>query len=281
MKCDFEKLQPIQRSLILVASDEKYTELTNEIDWMKLVWAASSPLGLLTYICSSFSAAESLLAVGVLDKKGLQNLLKKGEIPIPHISPSDAVIRFAFDHGHPQDGTAYIIHAINPSFYLLPSVANERLAQEKVAAFFRLVSSLGGKKMELVSAEILEKGTKAKIEVPLPKAAAQVGIDASFSTKGDVKRSVYSEFAQPQKAPNVPEDLMGWLEVDPMFRSLALTRMNGELVKTKASLTIESCLDFGTSAQAAIKEFKINAGGQYRKVAKSVWSFEIEFWPKR
>jgi len=282
MKLDFQDLRPIQRGVLLVASEKKYAELINEIDWKKIIWAIllpTTPWSLLPMLSSSV-VLESLTALGVSDKKSLRDLLKKGEIPIPHISPSEAVDRFSFDHGHPNDGTAYILHATNPYHYLLPSLANERLAQEKVAAFTRLVSSLGGKKMELISAEMLEKGAKGKAEVPLPQAAAQVGIEASFSTKGDVQRSVYSEFAQPTKQPAVPDDLVGWLNVDPMFKSLAATRIEGELIKTKASLVIESCLDFGASAQAAVKTFKINAGGQYHKVAKSVWSFEIEFWPK-
>jgi len=230
---------------------------------------------------SSSVAAATLIPMGISDKKSLLSLLKKGEIPIPHLSPSEAIDRFSFDHGHPNEGTAYILHATNPNYYLLPSVANERLAQEKVAAFTRLVSALGGKRMELISAEMLEKGGKGKAGVPLPQAAAQVGIEASFSERGDVKRSVYSEFAEATKNPAVPDELASWLDVDPMFKSLASTRIDGELIKTKASLVIESCLDFGASAQAAINTFNVNVGGQYRKVAKSVWSFEIEFWPKK
>jgi len=284
MKCDFNQIESVQRGIILVASEEKYSELTSEVDWKKLLWGTlitALPWGISISLLASSVTATSLAAIGITNKKSLRDFLKKGEIPIHHLSPSEAANRFGFDHGHPQNGTAYVLHATNPDYYLLPAIANERLAQEKVAAFFKLVSSLGAKKMELISAEVLEKNIKGKADVPLPEAAAQIGIDASFSAKGDVNRKVYAEFTQPSNLPSIPDDLKGWLNVDPVFKSLSTTRLEGTLIKTKASLTIESSVDFGAAAQTAIKSFKVDVGGKYHKVSKSVWSFDIEFWENK
>lgn len=282
MRCNFDLLAPAERGLILVASDEKYKELTSQVDWKRLSWLLLLPLGgVFTPFVASSLFGSALASLGVTNSaRGLRSLFRKGEIPIPHVAPADAASRFKFDHGHPQDGTAYVLHATRTDYYLVPASANERLAQEKVSAFLELASALGAKKLELVSADILEKNFKANVDVPLKEAAAQVGIEASFGANGKINRTVYSEFSEPKHTPHVPDEIRRWLDVDPMFRSLSTTRLDGELRKTKAALQIESALDFGASALVALNKLSVSVGGEYHKVARSVWSFEIEFWPK-
>lgn len=282
MKCDFDLLVPAERGLILVASEEKYKELTSQVDWKRLSWLLLLPLGgVFTPLVASSLSGPALASLGVTKAtRGLKTFFRKGEIPIPHLAPADAASRFKFDHGHPQDGTAYVQHATRTDYYLVPASANERLAQEKVSAFLELASALGAKKLELLSAEILEQHAKVKADVPLKEAAAQVGIEASFGASGGVNRMVYSEFGEPKQSPHVPDEISGWLDVDPMFRSLSNTRLDGELHKTKATLKIDSTLDYGASVLVSLSKFNVSVGGEYHKVARSVWSFEIEFWPK-
>ncbi|MCD4670966.1 MAG: hypothetical protein K8S14_11035 [Actinomycetia bacterium] len=285
MKRDFDSITPEQRNLILVASDEKYHELTSLIDFRKLLLLLLFPTAnlwvavLSPFLLSSFTAT-TLAGIGVTGKRGFRQLFRKGEIPIPHLSPSEATDRFGFDHGHPQDGMAYLLDATRSYYYLVPAIANERLAQEKVAAFLELSSALGSKKLELVSAELLEQTMKGKTDIPLKQVGAQIGIDASFGIKDELNRKVYSEFEKPSNAPYIPDKVVRWLDVDPMFRSMASTRLNGTLLRTRVSLNISSTIDIGAKALAAIKSFKVSVGGEYHKVVRSSWSFEIEFWPK-
>ena len=282
MKCDFNVLSPEERRIIIVASDEKYQELTDSVDYKKLSWLLLIPFGwgaVLTPLIGSSFLLPTISAVAGT-KTGFRKLFRIGEIPFPHLSPSEAIDRFSFDHGHPQNGMAYFVKATNSDYYLVPALANERLAQEKVATFLELSSALGAKKLELLSAELLDQRTSGKVDIPLKQAGAQVGIEATFGSQGQLNKKVYSEYGKPTKSLHIPENVVRWVEEDSMFRSLANDRLNGALLKRKVALQIESTIDVGVKVLASIKSFRVGVGGEYHRVARSSWSFEIEFWPK-
>lgn len=282
MRCDFNILSPEERRIIIVASDEKYQELTNSIDYEKFWWLLILQIGWGTVLSPLFASSFLLPTISSFasTKRGFRKFFRRGEIPFPHLSPSEAIDRFSFDHGHPQNGMAYFVKATNSDYYLVPALANERLAQDKVAAFLELSSALGAKKLELLSAELLDQKTSGKVDVPLKQAGAQVGIEATFGSQGQLNRKVYSEYGKPTKSLHIPENAVRWVEEDSMFRSLANDRLNGALLKRKVALRIESTIDVGVKALASIKSFRVGVGGEYHRVARSSWSFEIEFWPK-
>ncbi len=284
MKRDFNILSPDERRIIIVATDEKYKELCNSIDYKKLLWLLLLPFGgwggtvLNPLFASSF--LHSTISAAASTKKEFRNFFRRGEIPFPHLSPSEAIDRFSFDHGHLQNGMAYIVKATNPDYYLVPALVNERLAQDKVTAFLELSSALGAKQLELLSAELLDQEISSRADFPLKQAGAQIGIEATFGSQDQIKSRIYSEYGKPAAPPYIPENVVRWLEEDSMFRSLANDRLKGTLLKRKVTLRIESSIDVGAKALASIKSFKVGVGGEYHRVARSSWSFEIEFWPK-
>ena len=71
-----------------------------------------------------------------------------GEVPIPHLPEEEATSRFSFDIGQPLDGCAYVLNPCLENHYLQPALANERLVQEKLAAFIGINADLGAKRLE-------------------------------------------------------------------------------------------------------------------------------------
>ena len=296
MRTNFEDLRPEERRMILVASDEKYAELKNQTDWKKLLWVGLGPTGLLAsqlvlqlgpllgksaagsaYLATTWSS----LAQRVREDHIFDILFAKGEIPIPHLSPREAAERFKFDLGHPEDGAGYLLNPCANDYYYLTALANERLAQEKLAVFMEIASALGAKRIELTSGEFSAKKGEGKIDSPLPKAAGQIGLNASFSKDGKVQRQVVMEYDQPKKSPEVPQKHAAWLAMDPTLRAMSVSRLDGQATRVTVHLGFGSTIDVGAEAAAKIADRGVNVGGKYRQVAEATWSFDVEFWPKR
>lgn len=298
MKTDFDRLAPEERRILLVASDEKYRALTTELDKRTLLGL----LGLLAaggvtvlgagaasvFLSKALGAAYKglLRAPGDSQPRDLKSLvtgaLTKGEILLPHLSPQEAAQRFRFDFGDPEDGAAYLANPLARDEYLRPAVANERLAQEKLSAFVRLTAALGAKRIVLVSADSEHRKAGGKASVPLPDLAAQIGIHATFESDGSATRQVFMELDPPRAAPSIPEGLDPWLKADPVLRALAETRMTARPRLARAALSFGETIDFGADAMATLAKLAgrgVELGGTYRRVAKSTFSFEVEYYP--
>jgi hypothetical protein len=292
MKVDLDALQPEERRILLVASPQKYDELVARLDAKKLVALAALPvLGPLLGIFGSALRMSAYLAgtwtaVGRLarrqgedDRSFLQRLVTKGPVLIPHIDPSEARKRFRFEMGGPEDGAAYVLSPTAPDYYMLPAVANERLAQEKLAAFVQIAAALGARRIAIASAEVRAQTGRADARIPLAQAAAQLGIVARFDARGAVERQVLMEFDPPRVAPHLPSGFDAWLEAEPLLRTLVKTRLSGQPRSARVSLEFGDVLDVGVAATAELAGRGIRVGGPYRSVARSSWSFEIEYWP--
>src|SRR5262249_44800962 len=149
-------------------------------------------------------------------------------------------------------------------YYLLPAVANERLAQEKMAAFVQIASALGARRIAIASAEVRSRSGRTEARIPLAQAAAQIGIVARFDAKGAADRQILMEFDPPRKAPHVPRDVEPWLEAEPLLRGLVATRLNGRPRSARVTLEFGDILDVGLEATAELARRGIHVGGPYR-----------------
>lgn len=299
MKADFDRLAPAERRIILVASDDKYQALVNELDRRKLLGllplllsGGASVLGGGTagvYLLQTLRATYGALSRAP-DKEGrkpgvkglLSGAFRKGEIVLPHLSPAEAAQRFRFDPGDPEDGAAYLESPIERDHYLRPALANERLAQEKVSAFVRLAAALGAKRIVLDSASSDERSGRGKAALPLPQFALNIGVAAGFASDGSARREVFMEFDPPRRPPEVPADLEPWLRAEPVLRALAETRLHARPSLVRAALSFGDTLDFGADAMGALAKLSgrgVALGGVYRRVVKSTFRFEIEYHP--
>jgi hypothetical protein len=302
MKVDFDELAAEERRIILVASDAKYAEIVNRIDWRPVALAVGAPFAVLytagfgapilfsllfghtlaasAYFGGTVLAMDRLRKAKNKERPFLHRVFSKGEIPLPHLAPSDAQSRFRFDLGGPENGAVYIANPCLPGHYLLPALVNERLAQEKLAAFIQIASALGAKKVDLISGESFKTKSKSEGYIPLPKAAAQVGLHVDFGSSKTLDRQVVAEFGKPTKSPYMPEELQGWLDREPVLRGMVRTRLDGEPTRMSIHLPFGSMVDMGAGTTAKIANWGLQVGSTYRKVASSRWSFDVEFWPK-
>ena len=300
MKIDFDGLPPESRALILVASDDAYRALAAQIDPLKIAKLAAPlllPGGLIGAVFGPAASASAYLAstwatVAAARRLGgrqevevgeprsiIDRLIRRGDLPVPHLAPEEAARRFRFDPGGPRDGAAYVLNPFVRDHYLAPANANERLAQEKVSAFMRIGSALGARTIEILSADAVSRSGKGGADVPLPQRATQIGLHVSFDARGAVNRQVLMEFDAPRVAPHVPEDLRGFLDADPVLRALVTTRLEGRPRRARVSLQLGDAIDVDAGVTEGLARRGVHVGGKYRRVATSVWHFEIEYYP--
>ncbi len=284
MKVNFDDKRPEERRIILVASDEKYQEIIAQIDWVKIVKLlllgapiASSFFG--PAVARSLYLAATFQATLPQERSFFERMTTKGEVPFPHLSPREAVERFGFDHGHPADGEAYILNECVPNYYVAPALYNERMAQEKLAAFVQIVAALGAKRVELVSGRVLARKAAAEAGIPLEDVAIQIKLSAEFNKDHSVQRQVLVEFPEPDTEPYMPAQFEAWLKEDPMIRALVKDRLEHKTSFKKTEIHFQESMQIDGEFLAEFVDRKIKVGGSYRYFTSSVWGFEVQFWP--
>ena len=210
----------------------------------------------------------------------LDGLLDLGH-PVYLYEPADAVRLFQFDIGQaPRDGAIYVQHPMFPDSYISPDQYGQRLAREKDAAFRQLASALGAKELRLVSAELKESRGWFGGGASLKKAAAQVGIKASFSESGMVMKAVYSQLGRPNESPKVPTHLKCWVDMDADLRTMANQRIQNNLLHDSVAIEIQEAMGFGSSVAAKLAGQGISVAGSYERIYHSIWFYEVDYWPK-
>jgi hypothetical protein len=289
VKLDLDALAPEERRLILVATDDTYRRLTERIDWaavsklavFKLMSAATPAMSLLPFVSSVIG--DKLARNGYLSPtwvralEGLRSTkLRAGEIPLPHLAPGEAARRFKFDHGMPEDGSAYVLNPVRADHYVRPALINERLAQEKLRAFLRLCGSLGAEEVIVTSGETLHRD--GKLGATLPDAAGQLGLHATFRNAREVERGVVARFDPPSAPPSIPDDVCGFLAIDPIVEGMAQSRIEHRLREQACTLTFGESVDLGAEACATLEGKGIDVGGKYRSLQTSRWTFVVRFY---
>jgi hypothetical protein len=285
VKVDLDALAPEERRIILVASDDTYRRLTQQIDWKavaKMVAVRLMP-GLALVPIVSAVIGERLARNGYLLPtwtRPLSTPLRTGELPIPHVGPADAARRFRFDH-LPHDGAAYVLNPMRADHYVRPAEINERIAQEKLSAFLRLCAALGAEEVIVTSGETIDRDGGGRLSSPLPDAAGQIGLHATFRSASQVERGVVARFDAPKEQPHVPEDLRSFLAIDPIVEGMARSRLEHGLREQACTLTFNDAVDIGSEVCLALEGKGIDVGGRYRSLSASRWSFVVRFHERR
>lgn len=283
--------------LILVADKPKLLELVekSQIKVDKITWLAFTAL-LLKETTSLFAApvvaAAVVASVFKNSEKKQKSDFAKDEIlkkiqnelglssEIFCVDPKDAHQLKLNIGDKPTNGSFYIKHPLLDDIYIRPSDYESTLAREKEAAFRRLSSSLGAKRITLRDAQFFDKKGNISSDVKLPKTVCtNIGINAQFDQKGAIIREVYSEFGTPRKLPYIPEELSGWTRIDPDLRTMAHDRLEGHLLKHQVNLRFAESMSGGGKIAAEIANKGLDIGGSISKNVSSVWSFEVEYYP--
>lgn len=279
MKVDLDSLAPEERRIILVANDETYRRLTEKIDWAAVAKMLAVRLvpGLSLVPLISTLIGDRLARNGYLLPTWTRTLstpLRSGELPLPHLGPSEAARRFRFDH-LPHDGAAYVLNPVRADHYVAPALINERLAQEKLRAFLRLCASLGAEEVMVTSGETIDRAARAG--GTLPDAAGQIGLHAGFRSSREVERGVVARFDRSDAPPSIPDDVRPWLALDPIVEGMAQNRIEHRLREQSCTLTFNDVVDLGAEACLSLEGKGIDVGGRYRALRASRWSFTVMF----
>ncbi|MFN3428366.1 MAG: hypothetical protein ACK46X_00275 [Candidatus Sericytochromatia bacterium] len=207
--------------------------------------------------------------------------LATGQNKLQRLNPETAKSQLRFDIGHPLNGYVYVQNPCLENHYILPADANERLVKEKMGVFLKLAASLGAKKIELLSGQAIKKQGKGEVKVPLPDAAAQVGLSASFDGSETITRQVCFEWDEPHTPPFIPAGIEGWLNMDPILRNMVDSRLVHNLRNAQVSLKFEEVLSGCAEVTAKYGKLGFKVGGNYKEVYNSTWNYSIEYWPKR
>jgi hypothetical protein len=166
---------------------------------------------------------------------------------------------------------------VRADHYVRPALINERLAQEKLAAFLRLASSLGAAEVVVTSGEMIEREGGVSAPVPLAEAAGQLGLHVKI---GDaVERAIVARFDPPRSPPHAPPELAGWLAIDPVLEGLVHARLEGSLVEQAFSLSFRDVVDVGARACIELEGKGVDVGGRYHALRASRWAFQVRFHP--
>lgn len=316
MISEFEKIDPRDRKVILVATKEGLIKLASRADFMEttellpniindlpLLKLAKQGKNLLTKINREMYSEKTLShLMQVLGNQGKDLLFKtkreryleksidelKKEVdqglrlstPPVLISPSDAVRIFKFGVGQtPVDGSIYIQHPIITDAYIDPADFSRTVSKEKEAAFRQLASSLGAKSLVLTNATVRTKRGLLGTTVSLPEAASEIGIVLSLDKSGTFVRKVYSEYGLPRRGPWVPPDLKPWIEMDPDLRTMARDRIEGHLLKNTITLEFKEGIGIGGEIAAKLAGRGFSVSGSYEAICHTIWYFDVEYHP--
>ena len=204
------------------------------------------------------------------------------ELPVPiHYIPLDQSSHLQFDIGDlPTNGSFYVSHPFLENVFIRPAEFNKVLAKEKEAAFVRLAAALGAKTIHLNSVMINQTshffGSKIKPSI----VAQQIGIKATFDSKGEVIKDIYKQYHKPKREPYVPKELEKWVKLDPALRQLAQDRLDLNLASVKVNLQFKDTHTGGSEIAIALAGRKFEIGGQIQKIHDCTWQFFIEFFDK-
>lgn len=284
MKAIFD---PNKRIIILVATKPKLDQMTatSEIGAIinSVVDSQWSPTGLLGRLGRDLYRRS---AVKLLSKMPEEEVLSRFNtsmdlgVPAVCFEPSRAIGDFDFGVGHiPKDGDIYIQHPINKSFYISPSEFSRTICSEKEAAFLRLAATLGAKSIRLNSIQTNDTKGFFNSKFSAPEIAADLGFNATFDKNGSVMKEVVKEFNRPKfKDPFVPEDLKRWVEFDTDLRTMSSDRIEANASRCTVKLEYSQNLGLGGELSAKIADRGFNAGGNFKSMSKSIWSFDVEYY---
>lgn len=278
---------PENNIIILVSERERLEELTAKSEIGSIINTAidSQP---------SFMGLAGKVARNAyikIEKKALKNLSNQELIdrfnksielgfPVAWHTPLEAKNKFDFGVGHiPQDGSFYVQHPIKNKAYISPSEFSRSICAEKEAAFLRLAAALGAKSIQLTSIQTNDTRGIFSSKLKASEVAAEFGFKANFDRSGAVIKEIVKEFNRPSfSKPFVPDELKDWVDFDPDLRTMATDRIEANVARANIKLEFSQNLGLGGELSAKIADRGFSTCGKFKSVARSVWTFEVEYF---
>lgn len=240
--------------------------------------AISGGVNDLKELTSNFLKSEDLTLIQIEDKlQRLSDLLELRTsikyVPLKHVKKLNLSLGEIV-----TDGTFFIEHPFLHNAYIRPAEYDSVLAKEKSAAFKSLAGALGAKTIKLISFQSNEATGFFSSKVSPNVVAPEVGLNATFDDKGTITQSYFATFKEPLNPPRIPANLEKWVSFDPDLRCLAQDRLDNNLQNMTIALHFKKESHGASEIAACIINKGFNAGGKYKKVTESTWTFEVDFY---
>lgn len=205
-----------------------------------------------------------------------------------------------FPVGHPLPNSLYYAHPAKKGEYLPIENAEEELCNDKVRDFQRLVQCLGATdiKYRLVKGQSLSDkysgntNVKAGADYKVFKGNAEYNGQRSGSRDESMngQHEIVLHF-NPNKAPYIPDDIKGWLSVDPDWESLRKQRFEGNMLEYRVRISSRKTMAVSESrmdeVKVAFKSFiakaHLNFSQQmersFQREEETEWEYYVKFKP--
>lgn len=259
-----------ERRLISIVKDESLEEITKaqskDISRQQKIWN-------LIHRITVGGMAENVNAV-IVALNQLQKYLEKNEkVLAVGLKESQA---FRFPPRHPMLGEVYALHPTDNTKYYTISNYHRLAFESKHAEAINLLSSLGANRIVIKC----EKGWNLSFSASVNASAPEVDLEASAGHQDERTSSLYTELRFPgHNTPKLPDELH-WYHYEPIWESVALSRINVMAENFRINLSYESDYGINGSLNASISKAGLKTTGQFSDQVSTVWSLEGDFGPR-
>ena len=275
---DYRELDSRDRRVVILASPERALELSQHIDWKRVVtenlpFAALGALGPLGVLFGGYLLSKKLL-------KGKMPLLHKGQLPYPLFDLRTARDHFKFPIHHPVDGLVYVCCEAEPNHYVPLASFHRYMYEAKLAAFQELCANLGVRRCTVVYAE--EDGQDVTIKVRASGIPTQIGpvsggVSTGVSRTHSETAAIFAEYPAPYRP--LTETSSGWMHGEPTWVTMQKLRLERDLERWGVEFTYASDMGINANIAAKIAGVGLEIGGQFEKMRQRKCIFDVEFWP--
>lgn len=261
--------------IILIASKEKLESLNNQIDWNKIIYdwckITFAPLPVASKIISSYFLSD--------EKNNIFQQYKK-KFPYPVVNINSIPSELNFPPQHPVDGVLYASCDFDPKRYVPFYDFHRKIKEAKVSAFIKMCADLGAKYCKVLYAEEDGKDISENLKLNnIPTNAGNLNIQqsASFSSQYNFSNSYEYSFNKPIA---IKESKSIWLNSEPSWRNLQEMRLKNNVSICKGEFTYLDEMGITGDLAVSLVNTGLNLGGEFRKIVKTIYKFEVVFWEK-
>jgi hypothetical protein len=160
--------------------------------------------------------------------------------------------------GHPVSDTLYVGHPLKPAIYYLATEFHNRLFEDKVVEFSKMLRHLGAKNTKIEHIEGYRHGGKIGAELHASGAAGlraftkDVSITGSYSSGSN--RSVMYQTSYPGTNHSaLPKDMV-WMSHEPLWKEGAEARQEHRMQKFELDLAYTNDFSVNAKLRASIEE---------------------------
>ncbi|UTC61660.1 hypothetical protein E4O05_08855 [Treponema sp. OMZ 787] len=283
--------------VILIASKEKLENLNNQIDWTKLASDAAKIIGSSIAIGSTLSLSfpfsmiggiSSLVTIGtnVISSYFLSNEKNnifqqyKKKFPYPVVNINAIPSELKFPPQHPVDGVLYASSDCDCKTYIPFYDFHRYMRDYKLSDFIDMCAGLGARYCKVLYAEEDGKNITESLKLSnIPTSAGNLNIQqsASFSSQHNFSCNYQYSFNKPTA---IRESHSLWLNSEPSWKKLQEMRLKNDVSTYNADFTYLDEMGITGDLAVSLVNIGLNLGGEFRKIVKTIYKFEVVFWEK-